>query len=136
MKRAFILVATLLAVLAPIIALRWLPAGGYGGGSLRNLSGVAAQSNLAIAATLLANQGDGSLLPPVRNAGANWSSAGLLSVRGIPARSTVCATVSPLGSGQDDTTNIRNAVDACPLGLVVSLAAGTWSVNMSWSTRG
>ena len=54
--------------------------------------------------------------------------AGMLSVGGIPNRTTVCATVGPLGSGQDDTTNIQNAVNACPLGQVVSLAAGTFTI--------
>jgi hypothetical protein len=111
MKKAFILAAGLSAELASAIAL-----------------GVAGRSNVAFAATSLAKQGDGSLLPPDRNASANWSSAGLLSVGGIPARNTVCATVSPLGSGQDDTTDIQNAVNACPLGQVVSLAAGTFTI--------
>ena len=55
MKRALILVATVLAVLA---------------------LGVAARSKLAVAATSLANQGDGSLLPRDRDARADGSSAG------------------------------------------------------------
>jgi len=55
--------------------------------------------------------------------------AGMLSVGGIPTRTTVCATVNPRGSGLDDTTNIQNAVNACPAGEVVSLAAGTFTVG-------
>src|SRR5262249_22333330 len=56
----------------------------------------------------------GGLLPPDRNASANWQMAGMLSVGGIPKRTTVCATVRPRGGGNDDTTTIQNAIDACP----------------------
>ena len=68
------------------------------------------------------------LLPPDRDASANWQMAGMLSVGGIPNRTTVCATVSPLGSGKDDSTNVNNAIAACPAGKVVSLAAGTFTI--------
>jgi hypothetical protein len=68
------------------------------------------------------------LLPPDRNASANWSSAGMLSVGGIPTRTTVCATVNPLGSAKDDTANIQNAIAACPPGQVVQLAAGAFTI--------
>src|SRR6266699_1849654 len=70
----------------------------------------------------------GSLLPVDRNASANWQMAGMLSVGGIPSRTTICATVSPRGSGQDDTATINNAINACPVGQVVSLAAGTFTI--------
>jgi hypothetical protein len=70
----------------------------------------------------------GSILPVDRNASANWRMAGLLSVGGSPNHTTVCATVSPLGGGRDDTTNIQNAIEACPLGQVVSLTAGTFTI--------
>jgi hypothetical protein len=66
------------------------------------------------------------VLPSDRDASANWRMAGLLSVGGIPARTTVCATVNP--SGGNDTTNIQNAINNCPAGQVVSLAAGTFTV--------
>ncbi len=72
--------------------------------------------------------GAGGLLTPDRNASANWSSAGMASVGGIPNRTTVCATVNPLGSGKDDTTNIQNAIAACPPGDVVMLGAGTFTI--------
>jgi hypothetical protein len=52
----------------------------------------------------------------------------MLSVGGIPSRTTACATVSALGNGQDDTTNIQNAVNACPVGQAVTLSAGTFTV--------
>jgi hypothetical protein len=71
---------------------------------------------------------DDPILPSDRDASANWRVAGMLSVGGIPNRTTVCARVSPRGSGQDDTTNIQSAVNACPLGQVVSLAAGTFTI--------
>jgi hypothetical protein len=76
----------------------------------------------------LQQSGGSSLLPPDRDATANWQMAGMLSVGGIPKRTTVCATVSPLGSGQDDTADIQNAINACPLGQVVSLSAGTFTI--------
>ena len=55
--------------------------------------------------------------------------AGMLSVGGIPNRTTVCARVSPLGEGKDDTANIQKAIEACPLGQVVLLAAGAFTVG-------
>src|SRR5271168_1076590 len=51
--------------------------------------------------------GASGLLPPDRNASANWSSAGMLSVGGIPTRTTICTTVKQLGSAKDETTNIQ-----------------------------
>jgi hypothetical protein len=69
-----------------------------------------------------------SPLPPDRDASANWQMAGMLSAGGIPNRTTVCATVKPRGSGLDDSTNINNAINACPAGQVVSLAAGTFTI--------
>ena len=72
--------------------------------------------------------GSGSLLSPDRNASANWKMAGMLSTGGIPTRTTTCATVRPLGGGSDDTSNIQNAIIACPLGQVVQLAAGGFTI--------
>jgi hypothetical protein len=63
-----------------------------------------------------------------RDVSANWGSAGMLSVGGIPTRTRVCATVSPLGSAKDDTINIQKAIAACPLGEVVMLGAGTFTI--------
>jgi hypothetical protein len=70
-----------------------------------------------------------SLLPADRNASANWKMAGLLSVGGIPNRTTVCATVNPLGGVNDDTANIQNAINSCPAGQVVSLSGGTFTIG-------
>jgi hypothetical protein len=55
--------------------------------------------------------------------------AGMLSVGGIPNRTTVCATLGPLGEGKDDTASIQKAIEACPLGQVVLLAAGVFTVD-------
>ena len=46
---------------------------------------------------------------------------------GIPARTTVCRTVSPPGG--DATATIQAAIDACPAGQVVQLSAGTYTIN-------
>ena len=70
------------------------------------------------------------ILPQNRDASANWQMAGLLSVGGIPNRSVQCgSTISPLGSGRDDTSNIQNAIDKCPAGDVVLLSAGTFTIG-------
>jgi len=47
---------------------------------------------------------------------------GLNSMGGIPSRTTIFITVNPGG-------NIQAAIDACPVGQVVKLAAGTFTVN-------
>jgi hypothetical protein len=88
---------------------------------------------VAAAATTVTNpassqNGAGRLLPADRNASANWRMAGLLSVGGIPNRTVICATVRPLGNLQDDTKIIQTAISNCPLGQVVSLAAGTFTI--------
>ncbi len=51
---------------------------------------------------------------------------------GIPARTTICATVnaSTYGNGTFDATQgIQTAIDACPVGQVVRLSAGDFLVN-------
>ena len=73
--------------------------------------------------------GNTSLLPADRDASANWKMAGLLSVGGIPNRTTQCgATINPRGGGQDDTAQIQAAINACPVGQVVQLATGTFTI--------
>ena len=67
------------------------------------------------------------LLPSDRDASANWKMAGLVSVGGIPNRTTICATVSP--SGGDDTSNIQTAINNCPSGQVVLLSVGTFTIS-------
>jgi hypothetical protein len=115
MRRTFFLAATLLTALPPVIALA-----------------ATAQSNIAITVTSPANSSDPTvgLLPSDRDAWANWKMAGMLSVGGIPNRTTQCgSTISPLGSGKDDTNNIQAAINNCPVGDVVLLSAGTFTVG-------
>jgi len=69
-----------------------------------------------------------ALLPPASDASPNWRMAGMLSAGGIPNRTTKCATLHPLGSGQDDTSAIQQAIASCPTNEVVSLAAGAFTI--------
>ena len=53
-------------------------------------------------------------------------------VRGIPTRTQVCAIVNAAtyGNGsQDASAGIQAAIDACPVGQVVQLSAGLFTVN-------
>ena len=109
MRRTFFLAASLLTALASAIA-----------------SAAAVQSNPP--AEVAASQNGGGILPADRNASANWRRAGMLSVGGIPVRKTICATVSPKGDGADDTGDINRAIRNCPVGHVVSLGAGTFTI--------
>ena len=70
----------------------------------------------------------GDILPPDRDASANWRMAGMLSAGGIPNRTRVCATVRPLGAGHDDTPGVQSAIARCPAGQVVKLSAGTFTI--------
>src|SRR6266852_5790812 len=57
---------------------------------------------------------------------------GLNSVGGVPNRTTICANInaSTYGNGtQDATAGIQAAINACPLGQVVQLSAGTFTIN-------
>jgi len=78
--------------------------------------------------TITAATGASANLPPDRNVSPNWKKAGMLSVGGIPARTTVCATLAPRGNGLDDTAAINQAIGMCPVGEVVSLKAGTFTI--------
>jgi hypothetical protein len=54
---------------------------------------------------------------------------GMMGVGGIPVRSTQCSMLTPRGSALDDTAQIQAAINSCPAGQVVQLAAGTFTVN-------
>ena len=69
-----------------------------------------------------------SILPSYNDASANWQKAGLQSVGGIPSRTIICATVSPLGGSSDDYSNIQSALNSCPSGQVVVLASGNFNI--------
>jgi hypothetical protein len=91
---------------------------------------------VTIGETAVESAADGSdptsgVLPSYDDAYANWKNAGLQSVGGIPDRTTVCATVNPLGGGKDDFTNIKNAINKCPAGEVVQLGAGAFTVHIA-----
>jgi hypothetical protein len=58
---------------------------------------------------------------------ANWSTAGLTSIGGIPNRTTIYTTISP--NGTDDTDDINNALASCPAGQVVQLTAGVFKIT-------
>jgi hypothetical protein len=75
-------------------------------------------------------------LPSYNDDYANWQKAGLISVGGIPTRTTQCgSTVSPTGltppQAGDDVTVINSAISACPAGEVVQLSAGTFQISQS-----
>jgi hypothetical protein len=84
-----------------------------------------------VSAAYTINTSGSLFMPAAMNVTANWQNAGMQSVGGIPSRTTVCATVNPLGSGQDDYTNIQNALDGCAVGQVVQLAAGAFTVKLA-----
>jgi hypothetical protein len=58
----------------------------------------------------------------------SWN-PGMMGAGGIPVRSTVCSTLTPRGEALDDTARIQSAINACPAGQVVQLAAGTFIIN-------
>lgn len=60
----------------------------------------------------------------------DWTLVGIPG--GIPNRTTVCATVTP-SSG---TAAIQSAIDNCPVGQVVSFAAGTYNISSIHVTKG
>src|SRR5438445_2207813 len=69
----------------------------------------------------------GSIIPPDRLTAWNPGIPG-----GVPARTTVCATIdaATYGNGaKDATAGIQAALDACPEGQVVVLSAGTFAIS-------
>jgi hypothetical protein len=70
-----------------------------------------------------------ALIPSVRTT--TWN-PGLNAVGGIPHRTTVCATVdaSTYADGAiEASVGIQRAINACPMGQVVQLSAGTFLVS-------
>lgn len=70
-------------------------------------------------------------VPLTRLATANWQTAGVTPNGGIPARTTICATLraSTYNDGVNDAApGIQAAVTACPVGQTVLLSAGTFKV--------
>jgi hypothetical protein len=56
----------------------------------------------------------GQIIPASRMT--DWTKPGLTARGGIPRRTTIFKTLSPLGGGQDDDPQIRAAINACPEG--------------------
>ena len=104
-------------------------------GALTSTTTYSIQCGTATAATTVTVTSGGGdptigLLPSERDSWPNWKTAGLVSIGGIPTRNTQCgATVSPIGGGSNDTTNIQNAINACTAGRFVNLAAGTFTIT-------
>jgi hypothetical protein len=67
-----------------------------------------------------------SILPADR--ATTWN-PGMMGAGGIPVRSKVCSTLTPRGEGLDDTAQIQVAINKCPAGQVLQLAAGTFIIN-------
>jgi hypothetical protein len=76
------------------------------------------------------NSGDLFTLPAERVT--RWQ-PGVTYNGGIPHRTDVCATLSPLGGGASDTAQIQDAIDTCPDEGVVQLSAGTFTIGSNAS---
>jgi hypothetical protein len=76
-----------------------------------------------------------AVLPAENNVSTNWQNAGLLSVGGIPNRTTVCATLNPIGGGSDDASAIQTAINSCPVGEVVMLGSSSCAPNCAFTVH-
>jgi hypothetical protein len=86
--------------------------------------------------TLVANFDVGTgVMPAENNVSTNWQNAGLLSVGGIPNRTTVCATLNPIGGGADDASAIQTAINNCPVGEVVMLGSSSCAPNCAFTVH-
>ena len=92
----------------------------------------AVATNLPVGQSVAISQSAGAateidrIIPPDRRT--TWD-PGLNSAGGIPYRTTIYRTVSPLGGSSDDTQAIQRALDTCPPGKVVKLSVGTFNIN-------
>src|SRR5215831_2116503 len=71
----------------------------------------------------------GQIIPAERMT--DWTQPGLTAPGGVPHRTTIFRTLSPLGGTQDDDPQIQAAIDACPEGQVIQLTAGVFRINGS-----
>ena len=69
----------------------------------------------------------GQIIPASRMT--DWTKPGLTARGGIPHRTTIYKTLSPLGGTQDDDPQIQAALNTCPAGQVVQLTAGVFRIN-------
>jgi hypothetical protein len=59
---------------------------------------------------------------------ATWN-PGMMGIGGIPVRSTVCTALTPRRGARDDTAQSQAAINTCPAGQVVQLAADGFIIN-------
>src|SRR5262249_62139381 len=69
----------------------------------------------------------GQIIPASRMT--DWTKPGLTARGGIPRRTTIFKTLSPLGGGRGDDPQIRAAINPCPEGQVVHLPPGLFPIN-------
>jgi hypothetical protein len=70
------------------------------------------------------NDGNGG---PIAGADFAWE-PGLMALGGIASRTTIAATLTPLGGGNDDAPQIQAAIAAAAVNTVVKLNAGTFTL--------
>lgn len=110
-----------------------------GGGSGGAAEDAASTETVGTDAALPEPTGTATATPPLQGCSGNspalaasrqtvWQ-PGVTYNGGIPNRTTICASLSPAGGGQDDTAAINAALSSCPAGQVVSLAAGTFTIT-------
>ncbi len=68
----------------------------------------------------------GAFLPADR--ATTWN-PGMMGAGGIPAGPPFAPRSRPAGQSRDDTAQIQAAINACPIGQVVQLRAGTFLIN-------
>ena len=66
----------------------------------------------------------------------DWSKPGLTARGGIPHRTAIYKTLSPLGGTRDDDPQIQAALNSCPENQVVQLTAGVFRINGGEGWRG
>ena len=92
--------------------------------------------SVAVPASLLCAEGHGQSPPPFFPGDrlTTWV-PGLMAVGGVPGRTTIFKTLhaATYGNGTSDASSaIQAALDACPVGQVVQLSAGTFLCNQSF----
>lgn len=81
--------------------------------------------------------GGGLIMPAANDVSANWGKAGLLTIGGIPTRSTICTTLNPSGvippNTGDDATLLNAAIASCPAGQVILFNTSATKYNYAQS---
>lgn len=100
-------------------------------------------SKTAVALVLVLGYATSALaqaVPTTRLATTNWEGAGVTPNGGIPARTTICATLAAAtysNGASDASAALQSAIDGCTLGQTVSLGAGTfWLGNVVYINKG